>query len=40
VAALAGFLALGLLKMVMVRNRFHYFAAYLLALGTLVLIFL
>jgi undecaprenyl-diphosphatase len=40
VAALAGFLALGLLKRILVRDRFHRFAPYLLVLGVLVFLFL
>jgi len=40
VAALAGFLALGLLKKIMVREKLHYFAAYLLVLGSVVILFL
>ena len=38
VSALAGLLALALLKRVMLREKFHRFALYLLAIGTLVLI--
>jgi undecaprenyl-diphosphatase len=40
VAALAGFLALGLLKKIVIRDQFHRFAFYLLALGVLTFIFL
>ena len=40
VSALAGFLALGLLKRIMIREKFHRFGIYLLVLGVLVLIFL
>lgn len=40
IATLAGLLALGLLKKVMLRDKFHYFGAYLLVLGVLVLFFL
>jgi undecaprenyl-diphosphatase len=40
VAALAGFLALGLLKRILIRDRFHRFAPYLLVLGVLVFLFL
>ena len=40
VSALAGFLALGLLKKIMVREKFHRFGIYLLVLGVLVLLFL
>ena len=40
VAALAGFAALGLLKKIVVRGRFHNFAPYLLVLGVLVFLFL
>jgi undecaprenyl-diphosphatase len=40
VAALAGFSALGLLKRVVLRDRFHRFAFYLLALGVLTFFFL
>ena len=40
VAALAGFLALGLLKKILVRDHFHRFAPYLLVLGVLVFFFL
>lgn len=40
VAALAGFLALGLLKKILARDHFHRFAPYLLALGVLVFLFL
>lgn len=39
-AALFGFLALGLLKKIMVREKFHYFGIYLLAVGILTLLFL
>ncbi len=37
ISALAGFFALVLLKRVMLREKFHRFAIYLLALGTLML---
>jgi undecaprenyl-diphosphatase len=40
VAALAGFLALGLLKKIVIRDQFHRFAFYLLALGVLTFFFL
>lgn len=40
VSALVGYLALGLLKKIMVREKFHYFGVYLLAAGILVLLFL
>jgi undecaprenyl-diphosphatase len=39
-SALFGFLALGLLKKIMVRDKFHLFGIYLLAAGLLVFIFL
>lgn len=39
-SALFGFLALGLLKKIMVRNKFHLFGIYLLAAGILAFIFL
>jgi undecaprenyl-diphosphatase len=40
VSALTGFIALGLLKRIMVQKKFSLFAAYLLPLGVLVLLFL
>jgi undecaprenyl-diphosphatase len=40
VSALAGFLALGLLKKIMVRDKFYFFGIYLLAAGILALLFL
>lgn len=40
VAALAGFLALGLLKKIVVGDHFHRFAPYLIVLGALVLLFI
>jgi undecaprenyl-diphosphatase len=40
VSALAGLLALGLLKKIVIRDRFHRFGIYLLALGMAVLLFL
>jgi undecaprenyl-diphosphatase len=40
VSALFGFLALGLLKKIMIREKFHSFAIYLLALAALVFLFL
>jgi undecaprenyl-diphosphatase len=40
VAALAGFLALGLLKKIVVGDRFHRFAPYLFIVGVLVFLFL
>ena len=40
VSALIGFLALGALRRIMAREKFHLFGIYLLALGTLVLLFL
>jgi undecaprenyl-diphosphatase len=40
VSALAGFLVLGLLKKIMVRDKFHLFGIYLLAAGILTLFFL
>ena len=40
VSALAGFLALGLLKKIMIREIFHYFGFYLLALAALAFLFL
>ena len=39
VSALAGFLALGLLKKIMVRDKFHRFAFYLIALSAMVFLF-
>jgi len=40
VAALAGFLALGLLKKIVLHDRFHRFAPYLLVLGAVGFLFL
>jgi undecaprenyl-diphosphatase len=40
VSALAGLLALKLLKKIMVHEKFHRFGIYVLAVGILVLIFL
>jgi undecaprenyl-diphosphatase len=40
VSAFFGYLALGILKKIMVREKFHYFGVYLLAAGVLVLLFL
>jgi undecaprenyl-diphosphatase len=40
VSGLAGFLALGFLKRIMIRDKLHCFGIYLLVLGPLVLIFL
>ncbi|MBU4268134.1 MAG: undecaprenyl-diphosphate phosphatase [Acidobacteria bacterium] len=40
VSALAGFLALGLLKKIMIKEKFHRFAIYLLVLAALVFLFL
>lgn len=40
VSALAGFMVLGLLKKIMVRDKFHRFAVYLLPLAALVFLFL
>ncbi len=40
VSALAGFLVLGLLKKIVVGGHFHRFAAYLIILGVLALLFL
>jgi len=40
IAALSGFLALGLLKKIMVREKFHYFGIYLLVAGIATLLFL
>jgi undecaprenyl-diphosphatase len=40
VSALTGFLALGLLKKIMIREKFHCFGFYLLILGVLVFFFL
>jgi len=39
-AACFGYLALGLLKKVLIRDRFHFFSIYLLVAGTLTLLFL
>ncbi|MBN2398887.1 MAG: undecaprenyl-diphosphate phosphatase [Candidatus Aminicenantes bacterium] len=40
VSALSGFLALGLLKRIMIRDKFHRFGYYLLSLAALVFLFL